>query len=168
MVTVRHVPQPIGPGEMGYTCFISYNTRPEERVVVYRLQTLASASGITVLLPLREGHGLTAETKRRIRDADSVIAFLTSNVTAAVREELAYAQAQNKLIVPIADHGAKVSHLGDAHWIKYDPRTDTPGTVEKQGLEFLEGKKQSKDNQQAALLAVLAIGLLALLTSEKS
>jgi len=153
---------------MAYTAFISYNTSPEEQVFVYRLQTLASASGINVLLPQRDGSVLSNETKQRINLADSVIVFLTSGLSPQVREELAYAQGRDKLIIPIYERGARISPLKEKFdWIEYDPRKDTPGAVEQKVLKLLKEKKKTKENLSAALLAVLGIGLLALLTSNK-
>jgi len=153
---------------MAYTAFISYNTSPEEQVFVYRLQTLASASGINVLLPQRDGSVLSDETRQRINLADSVIVFLTSSLTPQVREELAYAQGRDKLIIPIYEKGAKISPLREKFdWIEYDRRKDTPGAVEQKVLKLLKEKKKTKEGLSAALLAVLGIGLLALLTSKK-
>ncbi len=153
---------------MAYTCFISHNTHPDERVVVYRLQTLAAASGISILLPSREGRLLTSETKQRIERADSVLVFLTSNLTASVREELAYAQALKKLIIPILERGVKVSGLKDLGWIEYDPDRETPGDVERKVIGLLRGRRQEKENGAVALIALLGIGLLALLATKKS
>jgi hypothetical protein len=153
---------------MSYRAFISYNTSPEEQVVIYRLQTLASVSGITVLLPQRNGKMITGETKYRIDIADSVIALLTSNLTTPVREELAYAQEKGKLIIPIYEKGAKLSSWKSKFdWIEYDPQRDTPGDIEKRVFNLLRGKKKTKENQQAALLALLGVGLLALLASSE-
>ncbi len=152
---------------MGYTSFISYNTSQDEQVVVYRLQTLASASGITVLLPQRNGSLLSNETKQRIDLADSVIAFLTSNLSTQVKQELAYAEGRNKLIVPIYEKGASIRGLKNLEWIEYDPKNDTPGSVEKEVLQFLKDRKKEKNNREVALLVVLGIGLLALLASNK-
>ena len=112
---------------MPYTAFISYNTSPEEQVIIYRLQTLAAASDITVLLPQRNGQRITNETKLRIDSSNSVIAFLTSNLSPEVREELAYAEAKNKLIIPIYEKGVvSPDKSTNLNWISYDPQIDAP------------------------------------------
>lgn len=153
---------------MPYTSFISHNIAPDEQVIVYRLQTLASASGINVLLPQRNGNLITDETKHRIDLAESVIVFLTSRLTPHVQQELAYAEGRGKLIIPIYEKGARISKLKDKYqWIEYDPKRDTPGTVEQRVLQLLRDKKKMKEDSQAALLIVLGIGLLALLASKK-
>jgi len=153
---------------MPYTAFISYNTSPNEQVFVYRLQTLASASDITVLLPQRNGQRITNETKLRIDKSDSVIAFITSQLGQDVREELAYAEAKNKLIIPIYEEGALLADISTKFsWISYDPQKDTPGVVEQRVLNYLREKKEESENRQALLLVGLGLGLLALILSNK-
>lgn len=153
---------------MAYTAFISYNTSPDEQIFVYRLQTLAGANDITVLLPQRNGQTLTSETKLRIDKADCVIAFLTSKLSPEVREELAYADARNVLIIPIYEKGLRLSSSPkNLEWISYDPRNEIPGMVEQKVLNLLRKKKKEKTNRNAVLLVGLGLGLLALMTSDK-
>ncbi|MBI1804569.1 MAG: toll/interleukin-1 receptor domain-containing protein [Ignavibacteriae bacterium] len=153
---------------MSYTAFISYNTAPEEQVFVYRLQTLAAASDIIVLLPQRNGQRITNETKLRIDKADSVIVFLTSKLSPEVREELAYAEAKSKLIIPI--YGKGVRHPAgakDLHWIFFDPALQTPGEIEQEVLKSLGSAKKQKENREAIVLVGLGLGLLWLISSNK-
>ena len=153
---------------MSYTAFISYNTTPDEQVFIYRLQTLAGASDITVLLPQRNGQRLTGETKLRIDKADSVIAFLTSDLNPHVREELAYAEGKGKLIIPIYEKGIQLPPgQKKFNWISYDPQRDTPGMVEQKVVEFLTHKKVEKENRDAIVLIGLGLGLLWLISSNK-
>ncbi len=153
---------------MAYTAFISYNTSPAEQVFVYRLQTIAGASDITVLLPQRNGQRITNETKLRIDKADCVIAFLTSKLSNEVREELAYTEGRNALVIPIYKKGLRPSSLPkNLKWISYDPRNETPGMVEQTVLNLLREKKKEKENRNAILLVGLGLGLLALMTSDK-
>lgn len=153
---------------MSYTAFISYNTSPDEQVFVYRLQTLASASDIIVLLPQRKGQRLTDETKLRIDKADSVIAFLTVNLSPHVREELAYAEAKGKLIIPIYEKGIRVPSAGKKFkWIEFDLQTDTPGGIEQEVVKLLRAKKIEKENRDAIVLVGLGLGLLWLISSNK-
>lgn len=153
---------------MSYTAFISYNTSPEEQVFIYRLQTLAAASDITVLLPQRNGQRITNETKLRIDKSNSVIAFITSQLSPDVREELTYAEAKDKLIIPIYEKGVVPPHTSTKlNWISYDPQTETPGAVEQRVLNFLKDKKKETENKQALILVGLGLGLLALILSNK-
>jgi hypothetical protein len=156
---------------VAYTCFVSYNDDDEiERAVAYRLQALALASEIRLLLPKRDGAVISMETRQRIDASDSVITFLSSRVTAAVREELAYAQARAKLIIPIRSidekGGAPIGDLKNLPWIDFNPRRDTPGSVETRVLEILRRGKTQKDAAQAILLVALGVGLLALMNKK--
>ena len=44
---------------------------------------------------------------------------------------------------------------------------NTPGTIESRVLDLLRKRKKEKNNKDAALLAVIGIGLLALISSRK-
>ena len=153
---------------MSYTAFISYNTAPEEQVFVYRLQTLAAASDIVVLLPQRNGQRITGETKLRIDKADSIIVFLTSKLSPEVREELAYAEAKQKLIIPIYGKGVRLPAKSEnLRWISFDPVSQTPGEIEQKVLESLGNAKKQKENREAIVLVGLGLGLLWLISSNK-
>lgn len=154
---------------MPYTAFISYNTTPEEQVFIYRLQTLALASDISVLLPQRNGHILSNETKTRINGSNVVLAFLTAKLTPEVREELGYAQGKGKLIIPIYETGVRLTNdfKQQYKWIEYNPDKNTPGDIERKVVEMLKELKKEKQNKDVVLLTVLGIGLLALIASNK-
>jgi hypothetical protein len=92
---------------------------------------------------------------------------LTSRITPQVREELAYAEGKGSLIIPIHEKGVNVSSLKNLEWIEYDPKRDVPGDVEQRILKVLKEKKRAKENRNAIVLAGLAIGLLALLSSKE-
>jgi len=153
---------------MSYTAFISYNTSTQEEVFIYRLQTLASASDVVVLLPQRIGNRITGETKLRIDKADIVIAFITSRLSTSVREELAYAEGKKKLIIPIYEKGISIpKEISKLTWIEYDPQGDTPGMVEGRVIDILKTKKKQKDNKDALILIGLGLALLALIAPNK-
>lgn len=87
-----------------YRVFLSYNA-PDEMTVVWRLQTLAAASGLHLdVLNARQRSDLAKVTKT-IDEADSVIAFLTQEPTAQVKRELSYALKKNKPVIPIVEAG---------------------------------------------------------------
>lgn len=67
-----------------YRVFLSYNTAPDDMVIVWRLQTLAAASGLHVDVPNPMQRSDWAIVRRMIDDADSVIAFLTKPATTQV------------------------------------------------------------------------------------
>lgn len=152
---------------MAYTCFVSYNTRRDEEVFAYRLQTLAGASGIRVLLPQRRGAGLTEETRQRIAEAETVIAFTTTSTAGSVRAELDHAIRLGKAVIAIHRRGARAPRIEGVEWIEYDERDLEFGEVEKKVIEALHQRKRSQEGQNALLITVLGLGLLALLASGK-
>ena len=147
---------------MSQTCFISHNASDDERVFVFRLQTLASSSGIKVLLPHRMGKVITAETQARIEQAGLVIAFLTESRATQVNQELGFALAMRKPIVAIHRRGTKRPATKGIRWIEYDQRRGL-GPVEDEVAKVLDEHLSQKNAEQGALVAVLGIALLALL-----
>lgn len=98
---------------MALKVFLSYSTEPEENVIVWRLQTLAAASGIQVFVPQRRGGKLPSspavflsdQVRHAIEQADCVLAIITARTGPAVEKELNYALAKNKPIIPIVEEG---------------------------------------------------------------
>ena len=152
---------------MGLTCFVSHNANEEERVFVYRLQTLATSSGIRVMLPHRIGPIVSDETRSRIAVADLFIAILTATRGAHVHHEIGIALALNKPIVAIYRKGARPQTIGGIHWISYDPLKGF-ASVEQQVMRVLQDKLTEKESRQGALVAILGLTLLALLTQQSS
>lgn len=150
---------------MSLSCFISYNATEEERVFVYRLQTLATSSGIKVMLPHRVGKGPGRETRARIAACDLMIAFLTARQTTHVRDELKLAVALKKPVLAIQRKGSARPAVPSIHWIEYDEKRGIAAT-ESQILEVLRDKLSKKQAQQGAVVAVLGIALLAMLMQE--
>lgn len=151
---------------MPLICFLSYSTSPRERVFAYRLQTLAGASDIEVLLPDRHAPGLTDETRRRIRRADVVLAFFATS-SAAAREEVAYAQELDKPILALVPSGRRRPAVRGVRWIEYAREDVRFAKVEKRVLEELKSFMKPGDQSTALLLVLLGLGLLALLAPRK-
>src|SRR6266480_6444141 len=87
-----------------YRVFLSYNT-PDEMTAVWRLQTLAAASGLHLDVPNAMQRLDWNTVAHMIDSADSVIAFLTQKATPQVRKELSYALNCNKPVIPIVERG---------------------------------------------------------------
>ena len=94
-----------------YRVFLSYNTSPDEMVVVWRLQTLAAASGLHMDVPNPVQRSDWTIVARMINEADSVIAFLTRSATAQVKRELEYALTHQKPIIPIVEKGTSTKSI---------------------------------------------------------
>lgn len=146
---------------MSFNVFLTYSLDAAEQSLVWRLQTLATAQGINVYVPTREGTQATVrnEVRSAIDRADCVMAIITARAGPAVQNELNYALSTKKLIVPIVQQG-----IGNAAFFNRFPRVfwfsphEPPGKVEGEVVEFLKTKKLDKENKQA-LGAVVAIGV---------
>lgn len=165
--------------------FLSYSTDPSEHVIVWRLQTLATAHGIELYVPPRPQRSgfrsqgprlgqapskhealLPSEVRAALDDADCVLAIITSRTTPHVEKELAYALGKGKVIVTLVEAGLpdrQLSSFGPV--FRFSP--GDIGRVEKEIMEYLRQRKVAKDQQQA-LGALVAIGLGLLLLSAVS
>jgi pyrroline-5-carboxylate reductase len=155
-----------------YRVFLSYNTSREEMVVVWRLQTLAAASGLHLDVPDPVQRADWVTVTRMIDEADAVIAFITTRTTAQVNKEITYALERGKTVIPIAERGATIKALQSLlptsvplFWL--DP--ESPWRMEEELTRFLERERVSKDTKQAILaVAGVAIGLVLLQELTKS
>ena len=139
---------------MAYRVFLSYNT-PDEMVVIWRLQTLAAASGIRLDVPNSMQRSDWTAVTQMIDDADSVIAFLTQRETTQVKAELTYALSKNKPVIPIVEQGTPTESiealLTKSHIPVFRLDPDQPGKMETQLAEFLKKEKYGKDARNAIL-----------------
>lgn len=158
-----------------YRVFLSYNTSKDEMVVVWRLQTLAAASGLHLDVPNPVQRADWASVAKMIEQADAVIAFITKKATTQVNKELSYALQQSKQIIPIVESGVSIQAINEllkqantpVFWL--DPAS--PWAMEQQLTQYLNKQKVSKESKSAILaLAGVAIGLLLLqdLTSQNA
>lgn len=139
-----------------YRVFLSYNTTPDEMVIVWRLQTLAAASGLHLDVPNPLQRSDWATVRQMIGAADSLIAFLTKQVIKApqVIKETNYALSLKKPLIPIVEAGASleliksISQHSGAYFV-LDP--SRPGEMERQLAEYLQKQKYDKDTQNALL-----------------
>lgn len=156
-----------------YRVFLSYNTDPDEMVIVWRLQTLAAASGLHLDVPnpaQRQDWPLVAQM---IDQADTVIAFLTRRATTQVRQELDYALSRNKRIIPIVESGVSLRAIegllqkSGITVFTLDPRS--PWKMEEELTRFLKKEKVSRETENAILaIAGTFVGLLLLQEIAKS
>lgn len=147
-----------------YRVFLSYNTSRDEMVVVWRLQTLAAASGLHLDAPNPAQRSDWAMVKEMIDASSTVIAFITKSATAQVNKELSYALDCGKRIIPIVERGVSIKALGSllqesVFWL--DPHR--PWKIEEELTQFLQQEKVSKETKESILaIAGTAIGLLLL------
>jgi len=149
-----------------YRVFLSYNT-PDEMAVVWRLQTLAAASGLHVDVPnapQRQDWGAVANM---IDNADSVIVFLTQKATPQVERELTYALNKKRPVIPIVERGITTTPIksllqhSNVPVFELDPRN--PWQMENQVATYLQKQRYGKDTKNAILaLAGTFVGLFLL------
>jgi hypothetical protein len=151
---------------MAFKVFLISGTDPNEQVAAWRLQTLATAYGMHVSVPNRNGPqsgGIIDQVRRAIDQSDCVLAIITENVGSVVAHELNYALSKGKLIVPVVRKGITVPPaLGDLPIFYFSPWNSAQAEV--QVIEFLKAQKVSKENLQsmaAFILAGLGVFLLA-------
>ncbi|HSO73623.1 MAG TPA: TIR domain-containing protein [Blastocatellia bacterium] len=150
-----------------YRVFLSYNTTRDEMVVVWRLQTLAAASGLHLEVLNSEQRSDWATVAQKIDEADSVIAFLTKQASKQVELELRYALSRGKPVIPIVERGVSTKLINvllqqsGIPVFVLDP--DKPGTMESNLAEYLRTKKLDKEKRNAILALAGTIAGLFLL-----
>lgn len=162
-------------GKMALKVFLSYSTGPDEQVIVWRLQTLAAASGIHVYVPTRTRQtALTSplpdQVKKAIDESDCVLALITARTSAAAESELTYALQKRRLLIPIVEESVALNPAFHFPQVFRFSRYQMPGDVESRVISFLQQERMSKDKQQTlgALVAVgLGLFLLAALTGKE-
>lgn len=148
---------------MAFKVFLSYRNGPEEQLVVWRLQTLAAAYGMSVFVPPRNGHPggvslrLSDDVREEIAQSDCVLAMMTGPPGRAMQAELAYAITKRKVVIPIMPETmSSPPFLKQLPTFRFSPKD--PGRVETEVLQFLRDRQFSKQKQQA-LGALVAIGV---------
>jgi nucleoside 2-deoxyribosyltransferase len=150
---------------MAFKVFLSHSTAPEEQALVWRLQTLATAHGLHVIVPqrapasTRKQSFISEAVRSAIDQSDCVLAIITTRTPPAVQQELSYAMGKVKLIIPLVEAAVAnqqiVRSFDRVFLFSHD---EYPGKVENKVVQFLNEQRISKENRQA-LGALIAIGL---------
>lgn len=140
-----------------YRVFLSYNTSKDEMVVVWRLQTLAAASGLHLDVPNPIQRADWPTVSRMIDDSDAVIVFLTKRATAQVKRELDYSLTSNKRVIPIVEHGVQLGPISpllrQSGVPVFELRPDQSWNLERDIATYLQRERVGK-NLRGALLAL--------------
>jgi len=140
-----------------YRVFLIYHTSADEMVIVWRLQTLAAASGLHLDVPNKAQRSNSQMTAQMIDQADSVIVLLTKKAAESelVESEINFAISRNKTIIPIFVKGVApksisllVKQSGSEVFI-FDPQK--PWEMESTLSAYLKKKVQDKDTRNAIL-----------------
>ncbi len=147
--------------------FISHSTRDQGLVI--SLAKLLQHLGIQVFVAewyLSPGARLDAKIKKKIRDADFVVALLSRNGIRSkwVHQEIGIALEAGKHIIPIVEKGTKPSDLAalqGREYIEYDPLH--PGQALTRVIRYLNSQQlQKREQEKWRLIAAGIIGLFVL------
>jgi hypothetical protein len=152
-----------------YRVFLSYSTTAEQMVVVWRLQTLAAASGLHLDVPSKSQRLDWPTVRKMIDDCDAVIVLLTKRAANSrfVRGEVEYAVELGKRVIPILETGVVAGplkallHQRGMQAFDLDPRA--PWKMEADLSEHLQREVREKSARNAILaLAGTLAGLFLL------
>lgn len=147
--------------------FLSYSLEPGDRVVAWRLQTLAAANGVHLYVPSRQAFRLPSsrapllsrEARVAIDRADFVLAIITMGLRPEVDRELQYARSRGKKVIPIVESGVVSQALRQRFPKMLIFSADNPpGRLEEDLATFLTQQRVAKEKRQA-LGALVSIGL---------
>jgi TIR domain len=155
---------------MSLRVFLSFSVDPEDQVLIWRLQTLATAQGIDMYIPLwqvienRRPGPLPQFVREAIDKADCVLAIVTTRTGTKVRDELTYALQKGRLIVPLVEQSVVLPQFfKKLPQVFYFTQNEPPGRLEAEVVEFLKQQQFKKEaGQQLGAVIAIGLGLLAL------
>jgi hypothetical protein len=154
---------------MGYKIFLSHSKADVQWVKW--ISQHAQAVGIAVYLYEHDpqpGRLIADKVKLAIQDSNALVVLLTANsqFSAYVQQEIGFAEASKKLIIPLVQPGiqtASLAMLEGRESVPFDFRNPQQALLKL--LPYLQRLKQVKENQQVVLLGIGAIIALAWLFS---
>lgn len=136
-----------------YRVFISYNTASDDMVVVWRLQTLAAASGLQLDVPNPIQRSNWVTIMQMIDNSDAVISFITKRATKQVKNEIEYALSRGKRVIPIVEQGISINSIQPLLQQSGTPvfilNPQSPRRMESELAQFLQKEKVGKDARNA-------------------
>jgi hypothetical protein len=159
-------------GIVGYRVFLSHSGHDADWVK--HIAQNANAIGIETYLfehDVQPGRLLSEKIKQAIDGADAMVVLLTehSRFSPYVQQEIGYAEAKRKLVIPLVQPSLgrpTLAMLDGKEYLPFDFQDPTPGLAAL--LNYLAGLRRQKEHQQGALLVFGVITLLALGNSGKS
>lgn len=139
-----------------YRVFLIHNTSANEMVIVWRLQTLAAASGLQLDVPNDSQRQNPLLISQMIDESDAVIVLITKSAleSSFVTSEINFAKAKGKTIIPIIEKGIAPQPIpaliGESSFV-FDPQK--PWEMESKLSAFLN-KKVADKNSRNAILAI--------------
>ncbi len=152
---------------MAYKAFLSHSMAPVDLGFVYEVARQALGRNVTCYVAERDyqlGVHLPTKIEQNIRDSDCMVVFLTQGGHHSnwVNQEVGFAKACEKLIIPIVEAG--VIPTGFLVGLEYLPinRADPVQAMAILG-DYLERLKAEKDKNELATAALIAGGVILLL-----
>jgi hypothetical protein len=157
---------------MAYSVFVSHSTH--DQGLVMALANTLSKYGVGVRVAewyIAGGHTLSDKVRAQIKEADSVIVFLTGNGTRSrwVQQEVGIALGANRLVIPLVEKGTPAEELAALQgkdYIEYDPAR--PQDALDRAAGYVGSLKAKKEEKERALLAIGGIIAFLLLLSGDS
>lgn len=118
----------------------------------------------------RPGTLISEKIKQAIRDSDALVVLLTYNsqFSPYVQQEIVFAEGEGKLVIPLVQPGIprqSLAMLEGREYISFD--FNNPERALSELLNYLHQLKTAKENEQAVLMGIGALILLALLHGGK-
>lgn len=138
-----------------YRIYLVHNTSANEMVIVWRLQTLAAASGLHLDVPNESQRQNPLLISQMIDESDAVMVLITKSAleSSFVISEINLAKTRGKTIISIFEKGipqAIQSLVGENSFV-FDPQK--PWEMESKLSAFLN-KQISDKNTRNAILAI--------------
>jgi hypothetical protein len=141
-----------------FRVFLSYDISGRELSIVWRLQTLASVSGLHIDVPSRAQRNDRALIHRLISDSDIVISFLTLQPSILTKKEWEIAHQLGRRTIAITNKSGQPAHRPSRiAWLILNKRQ--PWVTEKQVADLLIREKSNKQMKSSvgAIVGVLLI-----------
>jgi len=149
---------------MSYNVFLSHN-QSDKRWVNYITEN-AQNLGINIYMyehDSQPGIMIADKIKRAIDDCHALVVLLTSNSqnSAYVQQEIGYAQAKQKLVIPLVQPGVPQKNLAMLQGTEYiEFNQFVPENALSRLLSYLNTLKKSHETDQAILFGLGALFLL--------
>jgi hypothetical protein len=155
---------------MAYNIFLSHNAA-DKHWVKWIYQN-AQSIGVNVYMYEHDSQPeiqIANKIQQAIENAQALVVLLTHNsqYSPYVQQEIGFAQAKQKLVIPLVQPGVSqrcLAMLEGKEYIKFDPAS--PQTALSSLLGYLQKLKESRETDQAILFGFGALFLVALLSKK--
>ncbi len=156
---------------MGFQIFLSHNVRDGDSVG--RIRQELAAVGVESYVfehDLQPGQSIAEKLQSAIRASDVVVVLLTENSVPSpyVQQEVGYALAQRKLVIPLVEQGTSsntLAMLAGVEYISFDSASPQEGI---QKLTDYLGRLSDEKRRDELLMVGLLVGVLILIALSTS